>query len=35
MAMTMKNAVFCDIRTKIVPHRRHILHERVQPVNAM
>jgi hypothetical protein len=22
-AMTMKNVVFCDIKTQFVPHRRH------------
>jgi hypothetical protein len=23
-AVTMKNAVFCDIKTQFIPHRRHI-----------
>jgi hypothetical protein len=32
----MKNAVFWDIKTQFVPHRRHInLYYRAQPVNAM
>jgi hypothetical protein len=35
-AVTMKNAVFWDIKPQFVPHRRHIsLRYRVQPVNAM
>jgi hypothetical protein len=34
-AVTMKNAVFWDIETQFVPHRRHITSPyRVQPVNA-
>jgi hypothetical protein len=23
-AVTMKNVIFCDIKTQFVPHRRHI-----------
>jgi hypothetical protein len=25
MAVTMKNAIFCDIKTQFVLHRRHIM----------
>jgi hypothetical protein len=35
-AVTMKNVVFWDIKTKFVPHRRHITFLlQAQPVNAM
>jgi hypothetical protein len=35
-AVTTMNAVFWDIKTQFIPHRRHIsLHYRAQSVNAM
>jgi hypothetical protein len=34
-AVTVKNAVFWDIKTQFIPHRRHILRYRAQSVNVM
>jgi hypothetical protein len=34
-AVTIRNAVFCDIETQFVPHRRQYVSARAQTVNAM